>query len=61
MYMTNTMPTATPLSRATQLLAPQATVCAGEISAHSTPAFGSVANVRVRDGKLAAPPRGELR
>jgi hypothetical protein len=62
MYMTNTMPTATPLSWATQLIAPQATVCTGATSALSTPAFGSVAaNVRVRDGKLAAPPRGELR
>jgi hypothetical protein len=36
-------------------------VCTGAISALSTPAFGSVANVRVRDAKLAAPPRGELR
>ena len=62
MYMNTTMPTATPLSRATQLIAPHAVPCTGAISALSTPAFGSVAaNVRVRDGKLAAPPRGELR
>ncbi|HZZ97354.1 MAG TPA: hypothetical protein VFE19_10070 [Jatrophihabitantaceae bacterium] len=62
MYLTNTMPTATPLPRATQLIAPFGVVCTGAISALGTPAFGSVAaNVRVRDGKLAAPPRGELR
>jgi hypothetical protein len=57
---------AAPMSRATQLVAPLAVPCMGSNSVLSTPAFdGIVADsthaARVRDGKQAAPPRGELR
>jgi hypothetical protein len=53
---------AAPMSRATQLVAPLAVPCMGSNSVLSTPAFDAiVANARVRDGKQAAPPRGELR
>jgi hypothetical protein len=53
---------AAPMSRATQLVAPLAVPCMGSNSVLSTPAFDAIVpNVRVRDAKQAAPPRGELR
>jgi hypothetical protein len=56
------VPPAAPVTGINPLTAPFAVPCMGPNSVPNTPAFdATVVGIRVRDGKQAAPPRGELR